>query len=148
MPSSSVTCPYCNAENSLTTIKVTRKAKFWLFKLFEWEDSSSAEFISHDLKCILCHKKYIFINLSEYSWLKRRLALSDTSLQSFKSIFPEAGLDSIIENIVGVTRPKVTMTELFRRNRIHICFDIEGKRAYVDCHHKKGKLTGLNIYEV
>jgi hypothetical protein len=43
-----------------------------------------------------------------------------------------------------VTRPRRT----FRRDHVHICFEIGEERAYIDCHQRKDKLRGLGIYEV
>lgn len=143
MSLSFIQCPYCNTTNPLATVTHVKKDKVSI-KLIEREKSSSMEILSYELQCSLCGMKYEFIELSDFSWIRNRLEPSDTMLVAFKNRFPNAEFDSIYDNIVGVTRPK----KFFRDDHLHICFEIEGVRAYIDCHQKKNKLRGLDIYEV
>ena len=143
MPQSFIQCPYCNAANPLATVRRVTKDKVSI-KLIELEESSSSEVLSYELQCSLCQRDYKFIELDDFSWIENRLEPSDTMLETFKTKFPNVDFDSIYDNIVGITRPK----RLLRRNHVHVCFEIEGVRAYIDCHQKKDRLRGLDIYEV
>ena len=143
MPQSSMQCPYCNAMIPLATVTKVNKDKLSL-KIIEVEDSSSIEILSYELRFPLCRKEYEFIKLKDFSWIERRLEPSDMMLATFKNKFPNSILNSIYSNIVGVTRPR----GLFKRGHLHICFEVEGLRAYLDCYQKKDRLRGLDIYEV
>jgi len=114
----------------------------------ESEDSSRMEYTSLDLQCPLCNRSYRFIDITDYSWLRLKLNPSDTMLETLKIKFPGISLDFILDNITGVTKPKGTIKQLFRRTHLHICFEVDGKIAYIDCNQKKDKLRGLDIYEV
>ena len=118
-------------------------------KIFQAEDSSSSEFLSYDVECILCPRKYKFIELQNYSWITQKLDPSDTMIESFKTLFPAADFDLLKNSIVGVVRPKGSFRDMFKqKKRLHIIFEISGKRAYIDCHQEKDTLRGLNIFEV
>lgn len=148
MPQPPVVCPYCNTGIPLATIRQTSRVRFGGSEIFETEDTSSREILSHDLSCPLCERNYKYIDLSDFSWVIRRLEPSNTMLETLKTKFPEADLDSVYENIIGVTRPTGTLRRIFKGKRLHICFELRGVRAYIDCHLEKDRLRGLNIFEV
>lgn len=151
MPSSTITCPYCDATNQLSTLKETSTMKYG-DKVFQGEDSSTREFLSSDVECILCGRKYKFIELQNYSWVTQKLDPSETMIVTFKSLFPVDDFNVLSNSIIGVVRPKGrvrALRDLFKqKKRLHIIFEIGGKRAYIDGHQEKDTLRGLNIFEV
>ena len=120
MPQTFVECPYCDTKNHLAIIRRTSRSILSLDKGFGTEETTSTEKTSYDLTCQLCRREFIFIDSENYFWLKNNLNPSDTMLVSLKSKFPEADLDTVFDNIKGVTRPKGTLRQLYKRNRLHI----------------------------
>jgi len=145
MVHSNVICPYCGATNPVATVKKESSHKFSI-KMYEYQSSSGKEILSYELKCVLCEKEYEYIVLDDISWIRNRLELSDVALMTFKTLFFGVNLEAFYSNIIGVTRPKRKLHPL--KKFLHICFEIGGKRAYLECSQTKDKLLGINIYTV
>jgi len=144
-------CPYCSAENTTSNIERTVTDKFTL-KLVAHEESDKEIVPTTMITCRLCHIKYELIKVRDYLWIKPKLKPTNTMLDKFKIRFPNSAFDMIYEHVVGVTRPQSSIGDVFLRHRhLHICFELEGTRAYVDCQEVKvrGKsiLQGLDICE-
>ena len=145
-------CPYCSAENQLQSIERTITDRFTL-KIIEHKTSDNITIPTIMIKCRLCHKTYELIKVRDYLWIKNQLKPTDTMLEKFKIRFPKSSLDMIYEHVTGVAKPhSSSLANLFLRYKhLHICFELEGIRAYVDCQEVKvqGKsiLQGLDIYE-
>jgi hypothetical protein len=141
----SINCPYCGAAIPPVTVNEESTHKFTI-KLYEYEHSSSRESVSYEVKCPLCRMEYEYIDLTDFSWIRNHLELSDTALTTFKTYFIGEELEALHNNIIGVTRPKKRFC--FWKRFLHICFSIGGVRAYLDCCQKKDKLQGINVYKV
>lgn len=153
MSLSLINCPYCSAENALSTVNRTTTDAITL-KIITHEETNTVLIPSYHVKCCLCSIEYDFIKVSKYTWIKNQLKPTNTMVDTFKIKFPNSTPDLIYNNIVGVTRPKNTSISdrLFRHKHLHVCFELEGNRAYIDCLQTKalGKpiLQGLDIYAV
>ena len=148
MPQQLLQCPYCTTMNPLPVVIASKRDKVWLFKLYESEESSTIETLSYEVKCLFCNNEYTFIKMEDYSWFVRKLEPSDTLLRSLKTNFPDTSLGDLSQNVVGIVRPKGSIRHLFGSIHVHICFNTEGARAYIDCSYRKGKLRGLDVFEV
>lgn len=146
-------CPYCNTENVQQIIERTVTDKVTL-KAIAHEETDNLQIPQPVLKCRLCLREYELIKISNYSYIKANLMPSSTMLVTFKTLFQNYTLDSIFDHIVGVTRPKKSFSDklLYHLPHLHICFELNGKRAYIDCEQivgrgKLGKtiLRGLDI---
>jgi hypothetical protein len=153
MPLTLLNCPYCNAENRLQIIERTVTDKVTL-KAIAHEETSDLQIPVYELKCRLCLREYELIKVSDYSYIKANLLPSSTMLVTFKTLFQSHTLDSIFDHIVGLTRPRKSFSDklLYHPSHLHVCFELDGKRAYIDCEQitEKGKLgktiwRGLDI---
>jgi hypothetical protein len=145
MTETSVTCPYCGAVN-LRSTRNSESAHRVSVKIYEYEHSSSRMITSTDLKCILCGREYLYIPMSDFSWIKSHLRLNDVVLTALKTTFPGLGLDTIFDSIIGVTRPKQLLG--FSDKSLHVCFLINGARAYLDCRQTNDNLLGITMVKV
>lgn len=153
MPLAVVRCPYCATENQLQSVERTVTDKFTL-KIIAHERSDKMTIPMLIIRCRLCNKTYELVKVQDYLWIKNQLKPTDTMLEKFKIRFPKSSLDMIYEHVTGIARPQSsTLANIFLRYKhLHICFELEGTRAYVDCQEVKvqGKsiLQGLDICEV
>ncbi len=145
--------PYCKAENKLQIIERTVTDKVTL-KAIAHEQTDNLQVPLYELKCRLCRSEYELIKVSDYSYIKANLLPSSTMLVTFKTLFQNYTLDSIFDHIVGLTRPKKSFSDklLYHPSHLHVCFELDGKRAYIDCEQISGKgklgktiLRGLDI---
>jgi hypothetical protein len=153
MPLIPLNCPYCNAENRLQIIERTVTDKVTL-KVIAHEETENLQIPIYELTCRLCLRTYELIKVSDYSYIEANLLCSSTMLVTFKTLFPNHALESIFDHIVGLTRPKKSLSDrlLYHPPHLHVCFELDGKRAYVDCEQISGKgksgksfLRGLDI---
>jgi hypothetical protein len=145
MTETSINCPYCGAMNLRATINKGSTHKVSI-KIYEYEHSSSKAIASTVMKCILCRREYSYIPMSDFSWIKSHLRLNDVALSALKISFPGQGLDAFFDNIIGVTRPKEMLG--FSGKSLHVCFMINGTRAYVDCMQTNDNLLGITMVKV
>ena len=123
-------------------------------KFLAHEESISEQIPLYLLKCRLCYSEFEPINITDYAFIKSKLQLKSNVLEIFKIKFPDSNLETIFSNILGITRPKKPFRDkAFRRNpHLHICFEINGTRAYLDCEQISNKtktiLRGIDIGEV
>jgi hypothetical protein len=98
--------------------------------------------ISFKITCGLCKRKYELLKLSDMSWIRNRLRLSDSALVGFKTIYGNNNpdLEMVVSNIKGIAR--------VGRKSIHIVFELFGIRAYFDCSEKNGVLSAILTQEV
>lgn len=148
MPFPTIKCPYCSTINTLRAETQTRKVGFQLKSGLSSEETSTRQIVYDGVSCVLCNRNYMLIEMADYSWVIQKLEPSDTLLTSLKAKFPEAELESIFTHIIGITKPKGTWRRLYKQDRLHICFEYEGIRAFIDCHYKRDTLKGLNVCEV
>lgn len=146
MTQTSIQCPYCGAIISLATVKKASSHKFTI-EIYEYERSSSRQFLSNEIDCSFCLKKYEYIVMKDFSWIRNRLKWSKTALTTFKTLFLGKDLDVFYTSITGIARPKKRLRRL-RGDSLHICFRIDDITAYLDCSRKKDKLRGVDIYKV
>lgn len=148
-----VNCPYCGAQNSMQIISSSTTDKLTT-KFISHEKTNNTKIPKHDIKCNLCLNEYELIKIDDYSYVKSKLMPLSTMLTTFKTHFPNHDLNSLFRNIVGLTRPKKSFSDkvLRKKPHLHICFELDGKRAFIDCEQviKSGKvnktiLRGLDI---
>jgi hypothetical protein len=153
MPLVPLICPYCNAENRLRIIERTVTDKVTL-KAIAHEETDKLQIPEYDMKCRLCLREYELIKVLDYSYIKANLLPSGTMLVTFKTLFQNHTLESIFDHIVGLTRPRKSFSDklLYHPSHLHVCFELDGKRAYIDCEQIPGKgklgktiLRGLDI---
>ncbi|MGA2385921.1 MAG: hypothetical protein ABSG33_05265 [Candidatus Bathyarchaeia archaeon] len=130
---------------STTSDKIT-------LKLYEHNQSQKIIIPKRTINCPFCHRKYELIKFPDFNWVKRKLKPTNTMLEKFKMTFPNSAFDLFYENILGITKPQIGLGERVLRHRhYHICFELEGIRAYVDCQEAQLAdntiLQGLDIYE-
>jgi hypothetical protein len=153
MPLIPLICPYCNAENRLQIIERTVTDKVTL-KAIAHEETDNLQIPEYEMKCRLCLREYELIKVLDYSYIKANLLPSSTMLATFKTLFQNHPLESIFDHIVGLTRPRKSFSDklLYHPSHLHVCFELDGKRAYIDCEQIPGKgrlektiLRGLDI---
>ena len=148
-----VNCPYCSTKNTVQIISrsVTNSLTA---KLFGHEKTDTMPIPKYEIKCRLCLKYYEQIEVTDYTYIKSNFVPLSPMLIAFKTKFPTHNLNSLFDNALGLTRPKKTFGDrMFRRNpHLHVCFELDGKRAYIDCEQikEKGKmgktiLRGLDV---
>jgi hypothetical protein len=151
MSLTSVNCHYCSAEIQLRNVERTTTDKITI-KLIEHETSEKVIIPETTVNCRYCRRKYELINFPDFLWVKKKLKPTNTMLEKFKLKFPNSTLDKLYDSILGITKPKIGLGErVFRHRHYHICFQLEGTRAYVDCQEAQlygnTVLRGLDIYE-
>lgn len=93
------------------------------------------------VNCRMCGRQYEYFDIEDFSWIKRRLSLSEEVLEEFKNL--ESGnqpLDIIFDHIVGITRPS--------KNHLHILLQVGGNRVALSCSEDKTCIRGIGLYEV
>lgn len=151
MSITAVHCHYCSAENLLQTIERTTSDKATL-KLYEYQVTDKVVIPEKNVDCPFCHRKYELIKFPDFNWVRRKLKPTNTMVETFKVKFANSTLDMLYGNIIGITRPQLGLGERVRRRRhYHVCFELEGTRAYVDCQEIEVNgttiLRGVDIYE-
>jgi hypothetical protein len=151
MSVTAVPCHYCSAENVLQTVERTTHDKITL-KLLEHEQSKKVVVVEKKVECRFCRRKYEIITFPNFLWLKSKLKPTNTMLETFKTKFANCSLELLYNNVFGITRPQIAIAERVRRHRhYHICFLLDGTRAYIDCQELNLNgttiLRGLDIYE-
>lgn len=109
-------------------------------KVLSGERSSTITRPTYDVNCGLCERRYEYIELSDFSWIKHRIELSLDVLTTFKSTFSGqrwSNLDFIFDNITGFAKTK--------RGHIHICFKINDLRVYLDCYRMGNVLRAIRL---
>jgi hypothetical protein len=71
--------------------------------------------------------------MEDYSWIRERLYLTESTLVSFKSIYAvgEVDLDDLFGSVTGVAK--------LPDHRFHICIEKFGIKSYVDCYYDREK---------
>lgn len=124
------------------------------FKAIEHSQATASQIPIYDVRCRFCQRQYEPIKFSDYGVVKKTFQPKLEMLENFKIRFPnEQNLNNLLGNIIAITRPKRTIPDkIFGRNHLHIHFNINGERAYVDCEQvtKRTKtiLRGLSIGDV
>jgi len=142
MSQKTVVCPYCGNMITIASNQQQSGRKV-LLKIYEHERLSTVTRPSFDLHCNLCDMKYEYIDVRDFSWIKRHIELSKAVLVKFKTILPGqewGNLEFIFENIAGITKP--------RNGYLHICFNLEGERVFLECLRKGHILTAIGLYRV
>jgi len=146
MSQPSIECPYCGNNIFLRVITQGDSTSLSSEKGLGMGDTTTVQEISDEVYCNSCKNSYIYLNYHDYTVVKRSVRYSDTMLVTMKSMFPHVTVDDVMNSIIGVVRPKKGIFQW--RDRLHICFYLNGKRAYIDCHKQKGVYNGLDVYEV
>lgn len=92
------------------------------------------------MDCQLCHRKYTIIELTDYSWIKRRLFISDLALESLRAYGLPADLDALLTFSPAIIRIK--------KDTIHIVFRLSWGRIFMDCREIGGLLYGVSVEAV
>lgn len=138
-PSPNITCAYCGAKNPVRTISHGWTKRFST-KVFGADSSKVQDWQSNEIDCSLCRMKYVLIHMTHYSWIKARLWPSKEALLSLRSIYGTSSM-----SVLFACNPVVTRVG---KSRIHIIFNVNGTRAFMDCWDMKGALFGATVQEM
>jgi len=144
----SIECPYCGTLNPIGTGQTTITPGVTTPLGIGLGVSLTRVQLSCQLKCILCGRTYRYIGMNDYSWIKKRLAISDSALTSLKSIFGNVDLDNLFTHVVGITMPMKKILRIARRidRALHICFKYKRKRVYLACQQERNNIKGKELY--
>ena len=135
-------CPYCGAGNPTLTIEQTRSSS-WSFKIYKHSTSTSANTQSMKVSCKLCQQRYEILDVDDYSWIRSKISILSTAIEAFKTIYglPAVTLDDIFAAATAVTIPD----RMARHNKLHICFNLQGTRSFMDCVRDGSMLKGVSV---
>jgi hypothetical protein len=135
-PSRTVTCVYCGAKNPVRTVSHGWTERVSA-KIFGADSSTVQNWESNEIDCTLCKMKYVLISMTHYSWIKARLLPSKEALLTLKRIYRTSSM-----SVLFACNPVVTRVA---KSRIHIIFEVNGIRAFMDCWDMNGVLFGATV---
>ncbi len=102
--------------------------------------SDSTTWDSQKVDCTLCHRKYTLITVTDYSWIKRKLLISELALENLRAFGLSPDLDALFTHSPLITR--------IRKDTLHLVFSLQWGRVFMDCRESSGWLYGVAVEEV